>query len=850
MANAAPQKEREPQPHLSIQGFRKYDRIRQYLSLVYLYGCFNAKELAAVNNRSVQDFNVVIHALWELIWPEENKVTDKQYKNKKCFPHVSRSYTRSAQNRMADSYMMFPFDKEKLLVLYLRVLQRLRESDANAAQLDEALAQLPAAGDAYYLKTSYHVHGMADFGGIHQSSTTFGVQDNLLRGLDDGQLWELYHYVCFAASVTYPRVPGSFLRRAIERELLRRRKQIPEESPFVLRHNSNHNVFDEEVVFRLLHIIEKKQIILINGHAYLPVKLRVDCRLGRWYVLMANEYNGKMEASIWAVFRMGLPTPSGDGNDPRWEQAKQVVEEAYPCGQSLFSYISQQKQEAVCVEAKLHFGTEQGRCNQFRRELRIGTIEQRQDGEYYHALINDPLELLPLLRAYAPWLEVMPGNHDLDVRMREGLQQMQDNLDGALWAAPDETGPVFEKLVGDALGEEKGSQKDNSAESEQISQERKLLTPFQSRLMQFCLDLLAYASGNTEKWENWEKEIKEKQKDITAEQKAAAEQEETAEREAVLSWLAKRYGIASTYDAIALLRSADFLAPGDKLRLPKGNRIFPELPLSTVEQEYLWYILDPQYMPEVALFLSDSTQQKLLETANKQDFPAQQTKTIQWEKQIERMKQVAWAKHIEWAKAPGMELPNNPGPEGFRLLIQAIQNRCLIRYRYRVKQKPGDKPGEKIGECLPWKLEYSAYDRRWWVILYDPEDGKTKKAPLNHIRHIQILEKPHNITQEHILEAMDCLRVAETVDLRIRNKHNALQRCYTAFENHQIKQSSYSPEEGFKLSFYTYKFDKEEILRQLMYLGPNVSLEGPPALRQELRGRLRDALAHYATPET
>jgi len=845
MANAAPKNAREPQPHLSIQGFRKYDRIRQYLSLVYLYGCFNAKELAAVNNRSVQDFHVVIHALWELIWPEEAEVTNKQYKNKKCFPHVSRSYTRSAQNRMADSYMMFPFDKEKLLVLYLRVLQRLRESNANAAQLDEALANLPAAGDAYYLKTSYHVHGMADFGGIHQSSTTFSVQDNLLRGLDDGQLWELYHYVCFAASVTYPRVPGSFLRRAIERELLRRGKRIPEESPFVLRHNSNHNVFDEEVVFRLLHIIEKKQVILINGYEYLPVKLRVDCRLGRWYVLMANEYKGKMEASIWAVFRMGLPTPSGDGDGPRWEQAKQVVEEAYPCGQSLFSYKSQQKQEAVCVEAKLHFGTERGRRNQFRRELRIGAIEQRQDGEYYRALINNPLELLPLLRAYAPWLEVLPGNHDLDVRMREGLQQMLANLDGAPWSAPGETGPVFEKLVSDALGEEKDSQKDKGAESEQVSQERKLLTPFQSRLMQFCLDLLAYASGNTEKMECWEKQIQEKKESTSKEQRAAAEREaaaaereEAAEREAVLSWLAKRYGIASTHDIIALLRSAEFLAPGDKLRLPKGNRIFPELPLSMVEQEYLWYILDPQYMPEVTLFLSESTQKKLTETANKTDSPDQQAKTIEW------------AKHIEWAKAPGMELPNNPGPEGFRLLIQAIQNRCLIRYRYRVKQKPGEKTGEKTGECLPWKLEYSAYDRRWWVILYDPEAGKTKKAPLNHIRNIQILEEPHNITQEHILAAMDHLRSADTVDLRIRNKHNALQRCYTAFENHQIKQSSYSPEEGFKLSFYTYEFDKEEILRQLMYLGPNVSLDGPASLQEELRKRLRNALAHYAEQET
>ena len=37
--------------HLDGEGIKKYDRMRQYLDLIYLYGCFDAKTLARINAR-------------------------------------------------------------------------------------------------------------------------------------------------------------------------------------------------------------------------------------------------------------------------------------------------------------------------------------------------------------------------------------------------------------------------------------------------------------------------------------------------------------------------------------------------------------------------------------------------------------------------------------------------------------------------------------------------------------------------------------------------------------------------------------------------------------------------------
>ncbi len=784
---------------LEGEGIKRYDRLRQYLSLIYLYGCFDAKSLAEMNNNSVKDYYPVMELIREMFWPEswQKAETDSD----SHVPQVLRKYDASAKNRMADSYMMFSMNKKPLLVLYLRLLQRLEQGEANVPELTESLRGLPAVEEVSEQTTRNHALELVKYG-----YATLDVHTKKYRLVSDGlcklkveELEELYTYVCFAAGVTYPRVPGSFLRRTLEREIRSRKRKIPEDSVFLLRNNSNHNVFDEEVVFRMLHMIRRRRALQIDGAEYLPVKLRVDCRLGRWYALMAGEHKGELQPTVRAVPRMELLTPSGRSNSPLWEQAAAVVDAAYGEKEGLFSGL--QTEKPTLVEVKLHFDGEIGRQEQFRRELRIGGIEPSEDGPYYRAKIRDPLELLPLLRSYAPWLEALPGDHDLRARLADSLRQMQRNLDGEPWPPYQENRHTFEKRTSGEVDKEK--QKLEEKEEKEKAKERRLVNIFQSRLLQFSLDLLADPRQNgTDK--------------------------------TFVAALAKRYGFHQTGRIIDLLKEAGFI---------DGKDPRPRLPMSLVEREYLQYILDPQNMPEEALFLSKQTKDAIFKNV----FGC----TGEEDKDLPK-KKCCWTEHIQWMKAPGMELPVNPGPEGFRELIRAIRGRRMITYRYRVRGEQD----EKEGKCLPWKLEYSAYDRRWWVILYDPapKEKRTIKTPLNHLRGIKVLENNENannrIPDSEISEAMENLRMKEPVVLRIRDEHNALLRCFTAFENQEISGSGYSPEEGYTLTFRGFRFDEQEILRQLMYLGPNVRLEGPKELREELGKRLVRAQRYNCDPET
>lgn len=751
----------------SIRGFQDYECVRRYLEHIYLYGFFSREDFNSITGGSSKDYDRVLPLLRDLV-PVENQ-RDVHGRDLK---RIRRQYATSGQNPMANSYMLHAIRMKTHLFQYLQVLTALRYRDQSLDNINRRIWNLPtqsrSAKDAAnptdedlkatYVNTRHRLDEMASYGYIKKMAPGQYTMDGIK--LSDQQVQQLYDYVCFAAEITYPRVPGSFLRRTLERELYRRGLEPRSDSPFVLRHNTSHNVFDEEVVFQLLDAMENRYWVLIDDRRYLPVQLRPECRLGRWYVVLVEWYQDQLSPSIRPLSRVSR-VQLLEKDEQVWQQARQVAEETYR-----YSLYSGTKAEApTLVEVELLFGELRGLEQQFIRELRAGEVNRDDAGVYYRVQINDPLELLPLLRAYSPWLRILPGNHDLDDRLRASLSNMKAALTDQVWVQPKlkRRGEPPEKKAGG-----KRSQ-------------LKLLNRFQSRQMQCSLELMARLEGRGT---------------LSADQ---------------VRRIAEKYGIWDWRELLDGLVSSRFLQRlGDLYALDRQPA--PVLPLGQVEREYLQYILT---LPEATLFLPEQTNAALI------------------------TQPPGWMDYICRFEPKGMSLPKNPGPDGFRILLEAIKTRRMIHYQYRTK-------GSRLwkeAQCLPWKLEYSAYDRRWWIILYDPADQRTIKAPLNHLYGVR-LGKKGDVTEAQLLETMDRLRMDEPVTLRLTDRHNALQRCFLAFENQEIRSSCRIVEGGqvhYLLTFDAYRFDEEEILRRLMHLGDNVALLSPGTLRLKLIDQVEDA---------
>ena len=287
----------------------------------------------------------------------------------------------------------------------------------------------------------------------------------------------------------------------------------------------------------------------------------------------------------------------------------------------------------------------------------------------------------------------------------------------------------------------------------------------------------------------------------------------------------KKHGILSD-QAVADIAEKDGLLYADQVmqalclanivqKTEHGVKIAPgmnafQIPPGQIELDYLQYILR---LPEAAMFL-DETLIRKIKTEDTDFFEA-----------------------VQVIGAHGEQVPEYPGPDGFRLLLQAIRQGRFIRYSYRTKND------ETLVETTaqPWKVEYNAYDKRWWVILYVPAEDRTVKARLENLRNICLLE-PSDIKNEKIEEAVDRLLAPEPIVLEVSPEKGALERCFMVFENQLFTETSRTPAGNFKVKFRYYRFDESEIVRRLLYLGPAVSMIAPESMKRKLTALLNQAL--------
>lgn len=234
------------------------------------------------------------------------------------------------------------------------------------------------------------------------------------------------------------------------------------------------------------------------------------------------------------------------------------------------------------------------------------------------------------------------------------------------------------------------------------------------------------------------------------------------------------------------------------------------------ELEHLGYILQ---QPLARLFLDEETIKKL-----KQALPLSSLQGHEYIKVVEPLLQYT----------PDVDI------QDFRIILVAIEQGREISYEYMTNRT--DQYISAI--AVPYRLEYSAYDKRFWLILYDRNTQRTIKAKLNHIRQVA-WGALHGLEEKTIRQAIARLKSPESLGLKVVDKKNALERCFLLFEGQERIESTQLDDNSYLITMEYFLFDEEEILRKLLYLGQQVVLVAPAALRQKLIEKIDRALALY-----
>lgn len=230
--------------------------------------------------------------------------------------------------------------------------------------------------------------------------------------------------------------------------------------------------------------------------------------------------------------------------------------------------------------------------------------------------------------------------------------------------------------------------------------------------------------------------------------------------------------------------------------------------LSELERTYLKFICNT---PQAALFLSSDTRKKIDENCETADIS-----------------------FLYSMGFPECSAGLNIIPEVFRVMLRAIAQGRSVSYYFRPQSA---ETWNQSSGVIPYRLEYSVLDGRWWAIMYLPEEDRPIKTRLDCLRDA-ILGQRHFISEQQIQEAILRQVEPEKVILHIVPEKNGLERAFLTFENALDLTARQLENGSVEMMFSMFRFDKMDILKKLLYLGETTTLIAPEFMRQEMCNRL------------
>lgn len=247
---------------------RDYNRIRPVLEHIYTYGFFSREDFEQEGVVKKSGYDKELQRLLSALPP--HALLFRQDGKRRYF-YIHRDYFTNRAPWLAASYFLHSV-KMKRICLALLAFTRLPSALSRLRLSAEHLSGLPDTDILPALRRQ--LLRMEALGYTEKRGKEYQLPPDPLSGLDRAQLSALYQLAALFAYSGFPRTPGEFLRRTIQREFYFRGWPVPGD-PFLFRENCCRSVFDEELVCQLSEACQNHRLVnLVKGDhtEVLPVK--------------------------------------------------------------------------------------------------------------------------------------------------------------------------------------------------------------------------------------------------------------------------------------------------------------------------------------------------------------------------------------------------------------------------------------------------------------------------------------------------------------------------------------------------------------------------------------------------
>lgn len=270
-----------------------------------------------------------------------------------------------------------------------------------------------------------------------------------------------------------------------------------------------------------------------------------------------------------------------------------------------------------------------------------------------------------------------------------------------------------------------------------------------------------------------------------------------------------------------------FLNDEEKL-LPIRNNYIPIRP-SIAEKAWLLYILKD---PKAKLFLDENILYKLISTLeNDINLP-----------KIEKCIDIRKLTTCE-----NKDTYTDLNIKDFKCIITAIkEHKELI-----ITNTTFDGQIFKNQTIIPYKLEYSPQFDSFSLSAYPIDTKRPVKMNLLNLSNVILGKDISNYEQfvSDFEKQLTSIRVKTPITIEIKDDKNGYDRC--SFKFSSFDRVCYENENGnLIMNIYYYRFQEKEILRNIMFLGPTVTIIGPNEIRDKYISTLKKALTKYKEAES
>lgn len=179
----------------------------------------------------------------------------------------------------------------------------------------------------------------------------------------------------------------------------------------------------------------------------------------------------------------------------------------------------------------------------------------------------------------------------------------------------------------------------------------------------------------------------------------------------------------------------------------------------------------------------------------------------------------------------------------FRLIVKAIQEHRQLT----VTNNSFSGQAYPCQLVFPYKLEYSSQFDSFSLSCYPVDTKRPVKMNLSNISFVSIGDKIPNYETfvSDFEKQLSDTKVKQPIQLEIQNKNEAYDRCTNLFSSYD----TYCYDKGndtLIMNIYYYRFQKEEIIRNILFLGHYVKVLSPQDITDEVISVIRCSLNNYS----